>query len=193
MIAYKAITNSSSEEAATSYTLQWSTTSAFTAVAGSKTFPATGNHGAQVWMLNSTSSPSLTLGGIFYFRAYGTSAGTAQGSFSNVYGPLTISAPTGGNAVSGSVSFTGVTPTGTLGVGFFDQSTGNYYGQGFLNPVSAQAYTVQVPNGSNYFFVGILDQNNNGTIDAGDLQNTTNNNTVTVISGSHVQPEPDVP
>jgi hypothetical protein len=190
MLAYNPITitdtNGNSIETATSYTLQWSTTPAFTVVAGSKTFPAVGSQTGP-WMLNTTSSPSLTSGGSFYFRAFGTSAGTAQSNYSNVVGPYTISAPnpTGGNAVSGAVTFTGVTPSGPLGVGFFDQSTGNFYGEGFANPVSAQAYTIQVPNGSNYFFVGILDQNNDGAIDAGDLQNITKqqHNTVTTISG----------
>jgi hypothetical protein len=184
MIVYKAITNSNNVETATSYTLQWSTTAAFTAVAGTKNFPAMGDNGATLWMLNTASSPSLTSGGTFWFRAYGTSAGTSQSSYSNVLGPFTISPPnpTGGNAVSGAVTFTG-TAAGPLGVGFFDQNTGNFYGQGFANPASAQAYTIQVPNGSNYIFVGILDQNNDGIIDAGDLQNTTHNNTVTVISG----------
>jgi hypothetical protein len=177
-------TNGYSMETATSYTLQWSTSSNFTAVAGSKTFPATGSDSAAIWMLNTTTSPSLTSGGTFYFRAYGTSGGTSQGTYSNVFGPLTISAsnPTGGNAVSGAVTFTGVTPIGPLGVGFFDFMSGNFYGQGFTNPVSAQAYTIQVPNG-NYYFVGILDQNNDGVIDAGDVQNT-NNITPTTISGS---------
>jgi hypothetical protein len=188
VIAYNPIStpnnNGPSIEMATSYTLQWSTDADFTSVAGSMTSPAVGSDSAGIWMLNTTSSPSLTAGGIFYFRAYGTSARTTQSALSNVLGPLTISAPNPafGNAVSGTVTFTGVTPTGPLGVGFFDMSTGNFYGEGFLNPVSAQAYTIQVPNGSSYYFVGILDQNNDGVIDPGDVQNT-NNVPTTTISG----------
>ena len=173
---YKAITNSSGVEMATSYTLQWSTTASFATVAGSKTFPADGTH-QNVWIAN-----GLTDGSIYYFRAYGTSTGTAVSSYSSTVGPITIGAPTGGNTVSGAVSFTG-TATGPLLVGFVDQNTGTVYGQYIATPANLQAYSVQVPNGSNYFFFGIIDQNNNGIIDAGDISNADQNQAVTVISG----------
>jgi hypothetical protein len=183
MINYKAIQNSNGVEMATSYTLQWSTTAAFTSVAGSKTFPANGTHN-DIWLLNSASSPTLTNGGTFYFRAYGTSAGTSQSTYSNVAGPFTLSAPAGGNAVTGTVTSTG-TVTGPLYVGFFDQSAGIFYGEYFASPVNIQGYTIQIPTGSNYYFAGILDQNNNGIVDAGDQQNvSSNNNTTVAISGT---------
>jgi hypothetical protein len=176
---FKAITNSSGVEMATSYTLQWSTTSTFTTIAGSKTFPANGTH-TNVWFVN-----GLTNGSVYYFRAYGTSAGTPISPYSSTVGPITIGTPTGGNTVTGSVSFTS-TATGPLYTGFFDQNTGNFYGEYFANPVSAQAYSIQVPSGSNYFFVGVIDQNNDGVVDAGDITDTGNggSNAVTVISGA---------
>ncbi len=186
---YKAITSSGVEQP-TSYTMQWSTTSSFTAIAGSQTFHANGTH-SNVWLLNDstnasqcTSCSTLSNGNVYYFRVYGTSAGTATGPYSNVFGPVTIGAPTGGNTVVGSVSFTG-TATGPLYTGFYDQNTGYFYGEYFANPVSAQAYSVQVPTGSNYLFVGIVDQNNNGVIDTGDVQDTGDGNSqsLTVISG----------
>jgi hypothetical protein len=169
-------TGNNCPEAATSYTLQWSTTSSFTVIAGSKTFPATGTH-SDVWFVN-----GLTNGNVYYFRAFGTSAGTAISPFSSTIGPITIGAPTGGNTVTGAVSFSG-SSTGPLYVAFVDNNTNAFYGTYIASPVSAQAYSVQVPTGSNYFFVGILDQNNDGVIDAGDVSNTGNDNVVTVISG----------
>jgi len=174
---YSALENGSSVETATSYTLQWSTTSTFTAVAGSQTFAATGGSGTNVWLLN-----GLTNGSIYYFRAYGTSAG-GNSPNSTPIGPVTIGAPTGGNTISGAVSFTG-TATGPLYTGFYNTSTGAFYGEYIATPVSPQAYTVQVPTGSTYFFVGFLDQNKNGVIDAGDVSNTQGNMTNTVITGN---------
>jgi len=176
---YNPITNSNGTETATSYTLQWSTSSTFTTIAGNKTFVANGVH-TNVWLLN-----GLINGSIYYFRAYGTSTGTAVGPYSSTVGPITIGAPTGGVAVSGTVTFTGAA-TGPLYTGFYDQNTGNFYGDYIANPVSPQAYTVKVPTGSNYMFVGIIDQNKDGLIDAGDIQNTNNNNNspATVITGA---------
>jgi hypothetical protein len=176
---FKAIKNGSGIEMATSYTLQWSTTSTFTAIAGSKTFPAAGTH-TNVWLVN-----GFTDGTVYYFRAYGTSAGTATSPFSSVIGPITIGAPTGGNTVSGSVSFSGAA-AGPLYVGFYDQNTNAIYVTYVANPVTAQAYTVQVPTGSAWNAVGIIDQNNNGVVDAGDISNVDNNsnNATLSISGN---------
>jgi len=180
---FKAPTNSNSVELATSYTLQWSTTSGFTTVAGSQTFPATGPNGTNIWLLNSATNPTITNGSIYYFRAFAT-VGSTNSANSSVVGPVTIGAPTGGNTVTGSVTFAGTAASGTpLYVGFYDQNTGNFYGQYISSPVSPQTYSVQVPTGSNYFFVAILDNNKNGVLDAGDLSNTSNDKVVTVISG----------
>jgi hypothetical protein len=174
---YSPLKNSNGVEPATSYTLQWSTTSTFTAVAGSQTFAATGTGGTNVWLLN-----GLTNGSVYYFRTYGTSSG-GNSPYSSIIGPITIGAPTGGNTVSGAVSFSG-TATGPLYTGFYNTTTGAFYGEYIANPVSPQAYTVQVPTGSTYFFVGFLDQNKNGVIDAGDVSNTQGNMTNTVITGN---------
>ena len=174
---YSAIENSSGVETATSYTMQWSTTSTFTAIAGSQTFVATGTNGTNVWLVN-----GLANGSIYYFRAYGTSAG-GNSAYSSTVGPITIGAPTGGNTVSGQVTFTG-TATGPLYTGFYNTNTGAFYGEYIASPVSPQAYTIQVPTGSSYFFVGVLDQNKNGIVDAGDITNTQGNMTTTVISGN---------
>ncbi|MDR3745797.1 MAG: putative Ig domain-containing protein [Acidobacteriaceae bacterium] len=179
---YKAITNSNSIEMATSYTLQWSTTSTFTAIAGSMIFPATGGGGADIWFVNSAMTTGCTncstlASGTYYFRAYATSAGTATSSysvFSSSGSPVavTVGAPTGGVAVSGTVTYPG-TATGPLYVGFFNYSTGNFYGEYIASPQSAQAFTIQVPIASTYYFVGVIDNNNDGVVDAGDINDVS--------------------
>jgi len=176
-VAFKPIENSSSVEMATSYTLQWSTTSTFTAVAGSKSFPAIGTN-SNVWFLN-----GLTNGTVYYFRAYGTSAGTAVSAYSSTIGPVTIGANATGSTVSGAVTFTG-TATGPMYAGLYDQATGVFYGEYIASPVSAQAYTVTVPTSSTAVYqpVAVLDQNNDGEIDAGDLQNTNGNGNSSLIA-----------
>lgn len=169
---YKPTTNSNGVETATSYTLQWSTSSSFATIAGSQTFTANGTHGPNIWFTNSS---TLTNGTAYYFRAYATSAGTAQSPYT-VYAnnPVTIGAPAGSNSVSGSVTFS-QTPTGPLYVGFYNTSTGVFYGEYFASPVSPQAFTVQVPTSTSpYYFVAFLDQANKGEFTAGVAANFTN-------------------
>ncbi|MDE3188074.1 MAG: putative Ig domain-containing protein, partial [Acidobacteriota bacterium] len=179
VLNFKPITDSNGVEMATSYTVQWSTSSSFGSVAGSKTFAATGSGGANIWILS-----GLTNGSALYFRAEGT-AGSSTSSWSATVGPITIGAPTSGNTVSGTVTFTG-TATGPLYVGFYDQNTGSVYADAIASPSSPQAYTVQVPTGSNYYFFGIIDQNNDGLVDAGDITNTNagNGSSATSVSGN---------
>jgi hypothetical protein len=172
------VSNSGGIEAATSYTLQWSTSSSFSSVAGSKTFAADGKN-SNVWIVK-----GLTNGTAYYFRAYGTSGGTAVSPYSSIYGPVTIGAATGGVTVSGSVTFSG-TSTGPLYVIFLDQSSGVLSADVISAPVSPQAYSVQVPSGTNtYQFAAVMDQNNDGLVDPGDLQDVAQEGTPSVtISG----------
>ncbi len=182
LVQFKTLVNSNNLELPTSYTLQWSSTSAFTAIAGSKNFVAGGNGGAQVWMLH-----GLTDGSAYYFRLFAT-AGSSTSPPSAVFGPVTIGAPTGGNTITGTVTFPG-TATGPLYTGLYDMNSGAFYGQYIASPVSPQPFSVQVPNGSNYFQVAILDQNNNGQVDAGDIANVKQgSNTSLAISGPAALP-----
>jgi hypothetical protein len=161
---FGAITDNNGNELATSYILEWSTTSGFTAVAGSHTFPAAGTGGTKILLLN-----GLTDGNAYYFRLRGT-AGSSNSPNSSVVGPVTIGAPTGGNTITGTVTFP-ATATGPLYTGFYDSNSGAFYGEYIATPVSPQAYSIQVPNGSSYFHVAVLDQDNNGVISAGDSTN----------------------
>ncbi len=179
-ISYKPITNTNGLEIATSYTVQWSTSSSFSNPS-SKTFVANGD-GATVWILNNITagSGSFTNGTPYYFRACGTAAGTCSawttwGGSSPA--SVTVGTPSGSGyfTVTGTVTLpSNITPTGPLYVGFFDQSTSTPYATIIASPSnsSPNAYTVQVPSGSSYFFFGIVDQNKNGQIDVGDITNT---------------------
>ncbi len=175
---YSAIKNNGVESAA-SYTLQWSTTSSFTAIAGSQTFPANGTH-TDLWLVN-----GLVDGSVYYFRAYGTSAGTPVSPYSSTVGPVTVGAPSTGSTVSGSVTFSGAS-TGPMYVGVYNQYTSAVYLQYIPTPVSSQAYSVVVPNSATAVYepVAIVDQNSNGVLDAGDLNNVETNSALISITGA---------
>jgi hypothetical protein len=165
-------------EAATSYTLQWSTSSSFSSIAGSQAFNANGTDD-DAWFVN-----GLTDGSVYYFRAYGTSAGTAIGPYSAVYGPVTIGAPSIGNAVSGSVTFSG-SPTAPLYVGLYNPYTSVAYLQYIASPASPQTYTVTVPNSAAPIYqpVAFIDKNKDGVIDVPDYQNINSYGAIMAVAG----------
>ncbi len=175
LISFKPIVDSNNVEMATSYTLQWSTDSTFTSVTGSQTFAASGTKGANIWVVTGLANSQT-----YYFRAEGMvgSPATSTSSWSAYASAVTIGAPTTGNTVSGAVTFTG-TATGPLYVGFYDQTTNQIYaavvGSKTSPPTSPAPFTVDVPTGSNYYFFGTIDQNNDGLIDPGDITNTHDN------------------
>jgi hypothetical protein len=148
------------QELPESYTLQWSTSSTFSPLAGSKSFPVNG--GVGFWFL-----PGLSNGTPYYFRLQGV-AGSSTSPWSTVYGPVTIGAPAGAYTVSGSINFTG-TPTGPLYIVFTDHSNGNYYVCEIAHPANIQPYTIQLPTSSSYEFYAFVDQNNDGMEDVGDF------------------------
>jgi hypothetical protein len=170
VVFFKGITNSG-VEAATSYTLQWSTTNSFSTIAGSQTFPAVGSHGSNLWVVNGQNNPSLTNGSVYYFRAYGTSGGTPISSYSSIVGPITIDPPSSGSTVSGAVTFSG-TAAGPMYVGVYSEYTQAVYAEYIQSPASMQAYSIVVPNNSTavYKSFAIIDQNNDGVVDWGDIQ-----------------------
>jgi hypothetical protein len=187
VISFKAIT-SNGEEAVTSYTVEWSTSSTFTGTPSSWTFKAVGTH-SNVWILNNSvaGSGSFVSGTAYYFRAQGVNSAGHSPSW-QVYGSptavtiLTSAIPSGYNTVTGAVSIpAGITPTGPLYVGFYNQSNNDVYATliplGSISTSSPNSYTVYVPTDSSpdYINFAILDQNNDGLIDVGDVSNTDNN------------------
>lgn len=195
-------TNNSNLEAVTSYTLQWSTSSSFSSPS-SITFKANGANGAGVWILNSSTtgiSGSFTDGTPYYFRAQGV-LGSSQTAWTYWGGPGTsctssscAATATGGQltstsscqtltgastcyTVTGAVTIpSSVTAAGPLYVGLYGGKSG-IFATRIANPTtgsgSPNAFTIYVPSGTNYFFFGILDQNNNGVIEPGDPNNTS--------------------
>jgi hypothetical protein len=191
-ISYKAIT-SSGVEAATSYDIQWSTSSTFNTSTATNNFKAVGT-GSNVWILNNgisgVSGSPFTNGQTYYFEARArNAAGPASGW--TVYGGttpigVTIGASTSGNEVQGTVTIpAGVTPTGPLYVGYYNQGTNTVYATRIASPGSSNPFTVYVPTdtGNDYIFFEVLDQNNNGLIDAWDVTNTSYNSSGIPISG----------
>jgi hypothetical protein len=153
-----------------------------------------------MWILNNGlanfGTNTLANGSTYYFRARGVQTLPQTGgspvisktAWSAVSGPVTIGAPasTGSTStVSGQVTLptsnatsgAQITLSGPLYVGFYDEGTGKVYADRIVSPSSPQNYSVNLPNSStsthlpNYVFFAILDQNNNGLIDAGDISN----------------------
>jgi hypothetical protein len=79
--------------------------------------------------------------------------------------------------------------------GCFDQNTGKIYATGVAFPSNPQAYSVAgVPTGANCFIFAVIDQNQDGMIDAGDISNTDNGgNSGVVISGNLVNQDLTLP
>jgi hypothetical protein len=191
-ISYKPIANNS-VEAATSYDVQWSKDSTFGTGTVVHNFKAVGT-GSDVWILNNGTSgvtgTPLANGETYYFEVRArNAAGPASGW--TVYGGstpigVTIGALSSGNQVQGTVTIpAGITPTGPLYVGYYNQITNTVYGTRIASPGSSNAFTVYVPTDTNndYIFFEVLDQNNDGLIDAGDVTNTSNNSNGIAISG----------
>ena len=184
-ISYKPV-SSNGVEAATSYDVQWSTSSTFSSGNVIHNFKAVGN-GSDVWILNNgtagvTGNP-LTNGQTYYFEARARNSAGAASAWT-VYGGgtpigITIGASTTGNEVQGTVTIPGgVTPSGPLYVGYYNQSTNTVYGTRIASPSSSNPFTVYVPTdaSNDYVFFEILDQNNDGLIDTGDVANTRQQN-----------------
>ena len=145
-------------EADTGYRIYWGTDTA-ASNGGSQTFSAQGQNKSAYAL---TGLPN----GAVYFKMVGL-VGTVASTATPVLGPVTIGATTGGNTVSGTVTFP-VTATGPLLVGLSSGSKTVYYDY-IAHPVSPQAYTISgVPSGVQQVVVW-LDQNNDHNLDAGDL------------------------
>jgi len=194
VINFKPITNNYGVETVTSYNLEWSTTSTFTSPS-SITFTAKGTK-ANVWILNNSTAGitgSFSNDTAYYFRAQGSvTAGVGPWKAYGSPTPITIGALSGAGTftVSGKAIIpSDIAITGPLYVGLYDQNTNSIFATRIASPTNAttgNAYTISVPNGSNYFFFGILDRNNDGQIDAGDVTNTDNGNAVAVVVTGNV-------
>jgi hypothetical protein len=157
--------NTTGEEIATSYKLYYDTNSSFT----NNTFKtiAAGDSN-NVYVLS-----GLTDATQYWFKMVSHNA-NGDSAASSVVGPITIGATTGGNTVSGSVTFSGVTlplPAGAaLYVGVFSNTTGVYF-ERIASPVSGVAYSISgIPSGT-YQHFAVLDINGTGVVGAGNVTN----------------------
>jgi len=193
-IYYSPITNNNGVEEVTSYTVEWSTSSSFpSGSTSSKNFVAIGSN-ADVWILNNTSTgsnSSFVNGTAYYFRARGNIGSSNNSEWTVLGSPtaVTIGAPTSGSTVTGTITIpTGVTINAgaPMYVGLYSQNNGTtVYAAEIASPVvGANNFSVNAPNGT-YGLFAIVDQNNNGVIDAGDVTNVRGNtNTTVTVSGN---------
>ncbi len=175
-VSFQTIQNNNGIEMPASYTVEWSTSSSFGSIAGSKSFAGTGHSDPLV--VN-----GLSNGTTYYFRAQGV-AGSSTSNWSAASPGILIDPSSTGNAVSGKVTFSG-TAKGPLYVGFYDQNTGNIYvdvvGSESSPPTNPASYSLDVPTGSNYYFFGFIDNNNSGMFSGpGQISNVNENNMASV-------------
>src|SRR6266404_6195187 len=175
VVQYKLSQGTNNEERATSYNVYYGTdTNASNGVGSPKNFKAQGQ-GNNVFILKGfTNGPT-------YFKL--TAVNVVGESVATTPFLVTLGPGTGLNTVSGVVTFPG-TATGPLYVGVYGSSI---YTQAFANPVSPVSYSFAgVPTGT-YQNFAIIDMNNDGEIDVGDITNTNghgNPPTINVSGGS---------
>jgi hypothetical protein len=165
VIQYKDIEDSNSEEIPTSYKVYYGTdTNASNGANSPLIFKAEG-HGNDVLFFKGLPN------GLTYFKF--SAANSVGESATTTPVSATLGLGTGANTVSGTVTFPG-TATGPMYVGVYGNS--GVYVDIIANPTSPQAYTVSgVPNGT-YSNFAIIDMNNDGQIDAGDITNAGGDN-----------------
>ena len=162
LIQYQPALNTNGQEIGTSYKVYWGTDVNASTGGGSATFGALGRSG-NVYLLK-----GLTNGPVYFKLS--SLVGATESATSAVVGPVTIGATTGANTVSGAITFPGLA-TGPMYVGVYGNSANTLYFQTIANPVSPQSYSVAgVPNGS-YQSIALIDMNNDGVIDTGDITN----------------------
>jgi IPT/TIG domain/Carboxypeptidase regulatory-like domain len=161
LVVYNEVDDLSGEELATSYKLSYGTDTGASNV-GTPSYPA--GDTTDVFAVT-----GLTNGTAYYFKLAAVN-GSGTSTYSSVVGPITINNTSGGNTVSGTVTFTGITPTGRLNVGLFSGTNGVYFAS-YTSPTSGQAFSIAgVPSGL-YSLFAFLDQKNCNYICAGDFSN----------------------
>jgi hypothetical protein len=165
--------DSNGEEVATSYRIYSATNSSFTG-ATFQTFPAHGTHDNVFIVSGLTNVPN-------YFFKMTALVGTTESGPSNVVGPVTIGPSSGGSTVSGTVTFPGTVPSNVpLYAGVYGNN--GIFAVRLTSISSPQSYSVPgVPNGT-YNNFAIIDVNNNGIIDFGDITNASGNSQPPLIT-----------
>jgi hypothetical protein len=166
LVVYNPVNDLSGDELATSYQLSYGTDTGATSV-GTLSYKA-GNS------INVFAVTGLTNGTAYYFKLAAVN-GSGTSAYSSVAGPITINPTSGGNTVSGTVTFSGITATGRLNVGLFSGVNGVYFAS-YTSPTSGQVFSIAgVPNGT-YSLFAFLDQNSCNYICVGDFSNFVGSN-----------------
>ena len=175
-ISYTGPVDADGQEIASSYKLSWGTDTA-ASNGGSSNFKAVGNS------LGFYEKSGFTNGQVLYFKLQAL-VGTTPSAASTVVGPITIGATTGANTVSGTVTFPAATAGTPLIVGLFGNG-GIYFTKttATANQTSYSFAISGVPSGS-YKNFALLDVNNDGLVDAGDVTNAGTSLTTIAVSGT---------
>ncbi len=175
-IFYKGASDNNGNPIATTYNIYWSTAPN----------PGPGN------VVGGGSIKDIPSGSKDFFVKYGLSNPTSQYHFAitavldgTESAPFNANpaSPTSGVAVSGTVTTSGITLPGGgthLLMVMMDQGTNSFITYSLANPTNSQAFSFSgVPAGS-YTIYTIIDMNNNGLIDLGDISDTDKGVSVTV-------------
>lgn len=187
------VTDGNGEEMFTSYTVQWSTSTSGFSSSNQATFKAAGT-AVNVWILrngNANMTGSFSNGTAYYFKIWGSNPAGAGPSWtsSTTVTPGPPASGTGLYQVTGTItipSSVSINSGAPLYAGLYDQNTKTAYAAVITNPsnLTGNNFTVYVPADTSYTLFGILDQNHDGLIDAGDVTNTRYNNSTISISGT---------
>lgn len=198
--------DSSGNELAYSYNVYWSTDSGFSNNAGSyrnsaigksqKSIPAHGDGGAMYVQTALDSSTPLADGTQLWYvvEAQRGQPGDAnyQVAPSEVYGPVTIGAlpsdETSAFDVKGTVSIDsgiGISPGAPLYLALSNGGAGLRIAK-IDNPGASNPFTISGVSNGDYQFYAILDQNQDGTIWAGDYQLPKNQTPIISVHGADV-------
>jgi hypothetical protein len=168
-------------EAADSYDIYWSplNTVSKTSFIGSRLNVPAGQDSPAV-------IDGLTNGTALYFVVVPKSGGI-EGASSAAVGPITVGIPVGGYTVSGTVNYSGPTPTGPLHVAIVNPATkgaaGVYYTT-ITNPGATNSFSVAgVQNGS-YVIYSIIDMNNDKLFGIGDVMTHDNQAPMITVNGA---------
>src|SRR5579872_1293376 len=174
VVEYNEPQDNNGEEIATSYKVYYGTDVNATNGAGSpKSFKAQGQ-GTDIFVLQGLTN-GVTFFKVSAVNSQGESAATTPTS-------VTLGAGSGGNTVSGNVTFPGSATGHTLYVGVFGNS--GIFFQAIPNPSSPQAYSFAgVPSGT-YENFAIIDMNDDGEVNPPDLNNVSSHSNPPTISVS---------
>jgi len=163
-----ALQDNNGREIATSYKVYWGTDVNATNGAGSPaTFTAHGTNNDKSYIVRNLAP------GTWYFKMSALVGNTESAASTPVQAAL--AAGTGAFTVSGAVTFPG-TATGPLYVGLFDGKNSVIYGKEIPTPFSSGVtYSITGVPAGNYQAFAIIDQNNNGLIEPGDISNVSSN------------------